>query len=182
MPAIEKFTYEDYAAMPNTGKRYQLVEGELIVSPSPTVRHQIVMMRIANALYNHVEAKRAGLLLAGPVDAILSDEDVYVPDIVFVSKARKKIIAPEGFRGAPDLCVEVLSPSNRRLDVKTKRANYAKFGVPELWIVDPDEDNIRLFRLQENPTTPQRVFEENDTLKTTLLPEFELKLGPVFER
>lgn len=181
MSTLMKLTYEDYAAMPDDGRRYQLVEGELFVSPSPNFRHQKICGAIYMALNAFVQARRLGDVVFAPLDVILSDEDTYQPDIVYVSKARKRLVVPEGIRGTPDLCVEVLSPSNRKLDVKVKRARYAKFGLPELWIVDPDEDTVRVYRPAENANAPVRTLSEHDTLTTDLLPGFALKLEPVFE-
>jgi Uma2 family endonuclease len=181
MKTIMKLTYDDYAAMPEDGRRYQLVEGELFVSPSPSSRHQRILMVLVNALYDFVKARKLGEVFAAPLDVILSEEDTYQPDIVYVSKARKRLVVPEGIRGTPDLCVEILSPSNRKLDVKVKRARYAKFGLPELWIVDPDEDTVRIYRPAEDANAPVRTLSENDTLTTDLLPGFALKLAAVFE-
>jgi Uma2 family endonuclease len=177
-----KFTYEEYRALPETGPRYQLVDGELIMSPAPTPWHQRILLRLLRALAEHVERYGAGEVLCAPVDVILSDEDVYQPDIIFVSSARKAIIANDGIRGVPDLCVEVLSPSTRDLDLKTKRRAYARYELPELWIVDPDANTLLLFRLQEDPDNAVAVLTARDTLTTPMLPGFAMKLDKVFAR
>jgi len=177
-----KFTYEEYRALPETGPHYQLVDGDLLRSPSPTLRHQLVGMRLANGLFNHVEEEKAGTVLCAPLDLILSDTDVFQPDIVFISNARKKIMVPEGLRGVPDLCVEVLSPSTKNLDFKTKRLLYAHYGLPELWIVDPFANTVRVFRLQEDPHRAAAIYRAADVLTTTLLPRFSLSLSKVFAK
>jgi len=177
-----KFTYEAYSALPETGPRYQLVDGDLLMSPAPLSRHQIVLMRLGTALVIHVEQENAGICIYSPLDLILTDIDVFQPDLVFISNARKKIIVPEGLRGVPDLCVEVLSPSNKRLDLVTKRLLYARYGLPELWIVDPKANTVRVFRLQEDPHRAVAVYRAQDGLSTTLLPRFSLKLDKVFAK
>lgn len=175
-----KFTYREYRALPETGPRYQLVEGELLLSPSPNFRHQRLVAKVFNALFNHVEHQKLGHVLSGPIDVILNDENVFVPDIVFVSNARMKIEVEEGLRGAPDLCVEVLSPSNKALDRETKRVQYARAGVLEYWIIEPSAKTVEVFRLQENPGAPVRTLQSNERLTTPLLADFTLDLETIF--
>lgn len=175
-----RFDYEAYRALPETGPRYQLVDGDLIMSPAPSFWHQEVAARLFLEMRTFVEQGRLGKVLFSPLDVILSDEDVLQPDIVFISTARKKIIVKEGLRGVPDLCVEVLSPSNRNLDVKTKRLIYARYRLPELWLVDPDRHWLRVFRLRDDPHRAVAVYRAKDTLTTRLLPGFALKLDKVF--
>ncbi|MCY3020704.1 MAG: Uma2 family endonuclease [Planctomycetota bacterium] len=177
-----KFTYEEYRALPETGPRYQLVDGDLLMSPSPTSRHQAVLVRLLNALVNHAERSEAGRVFCAPLDVILSEEDVFQPDLLFISREHGSRIASEGIRGVPDLCVEVLSPSTRDLDLKTKRRQYARFGLPELWIVDPDANSLHVFRLQEDADNAAAVLTAKDTLTTPLLPGFTLKLDKLFEK
>jgi Uma2 family endonuclease len=176
-----KFTYQEYRTLPETGPRYQLIEGDLLMSPAPNFFHQKLVVRLLRLLAAFVEGREAGEVCVAPLDVILTEEDVVQPDIVYVSNARKGIIAPEGLRGAPDLCVEVLSPASRDLDRQAKRVLYARHGVTELWLVDPDARTIELFRLQEQPHAPMRIFREDETLTTALLPGLEVKLADVFE-
>jgi len=177
-----RFTYEEYRALPETGPHYQLVDGDLIMSPSPTFWHQEMLMRLATELRVVAERTGAGKVLCAPLDVILSDEDVFQPDIVFVSRARKAVIANDGIRGIPDLCVEVLSSSTRDLDLKTKRRQYARYGLPELWIVDPDAKALQVFRLQEDPNNPAAALTAKDTLTTPLLPGFSMTLDKLFAK
>jgi len=177
---MRKFTYAEYCAMPEDGRHYQIVDGELLMSATPPIRHQMVLGYLSCDFFKHVETEQAGIVVCGPLDVILSDTDVFQPDMVFISNARKKIIVREGLRGVPDLCVEVLSPSNKQLDLKTKRLLYARYGLPELWIVDPDANTVRIFRLQEDPHRAAATYRAKDTLTTTLLPRFSLDLAKVF--
>jgi Uma2 family endonuclease len=177
-----RFTYEEYRVLPETGPRYQLVDGDLLMSPAPTFWHQELLMRLATALRVFAEGKRAGKVVCAPLDVILSDEDVFQPDIVFVSAGHRKLIVPEGIRGTPDLCVEVLSPTNRGVDLGTKRLQYAKYGLAELWIADPDANTLQVFRLQEDPNNAVAVLTARDTITTPLLPGFAMKLDKLFAK
>ena len=150
-----KFTYQDLLTLPDTGPQYQLMDGELYkMSPSPTTRHQRIVMRISNALYIFVEPKRLGTIYMAPMDVILSDENVFQPDLLFVSKAREHLVRERGIFGPPDLCVEVLSPSNFDKPMDLKRRLYAKFGVAEFWLVDPATNRVEQFHLQEDVERP----------------------------
>jgi len=175
-----KFTYKEYAALPETGPRYQLIEGELEMSPSPNFRHQDIVGNIYAELRAFVRKRRLGKVCVSPVDVILDDDNVFQPDVLFISASRKHIIAPEGVRGAPDLCVEILSPSNRNLDLETKRVVYARHGVIEYWIVDPENDSVTIYRLQENPRAPLRVLKNSETLSSDLMPGFTMDVAAVF--
>ncbi|MGD0094478.1 MAG: Uma2 family endonuclease [Planctomycetota bacterium] len=175
-----KLTYEEYRLLPETGPRYQLVDGELLQMTAPIIWHQRMAARLFSALFLFVKERALGEVLFAPVDVILSDINVFQPDIVYVSNARKKIMVRENIRGAPDLCVEVLSPSTKKLDLKTKRLIYARYGVPELWFGDADAQTIRVFRLQEDPHRAAAIFRRKDTLTTPLLPGFTLELAEVF--
>lgn len=174
-----RFTYAEYRTLPETGPRYQLVDGGLLMSPAPNVRHQKIAARLFKALDRHADAGGLGIVLFAPLDVILSAEDVLQPDVVFISRGRMSIVAPEGIRGAPDLCVEILSPASRELDIGAKRILYARHGVVELWAVDPDANTVAVYRLQEDSRKPARQWARDETLTTGLLPGFSLPLPGV---
>ena len=176
-----KFSYEDYCTLPE-GSRYQLIEGDLVMSPAPTRRHQEIVKRLLLALAGFAEPKGLGTVYDSPIDVKLSDEDVAQPDVVFVSKARASILVDEGIGGGPDLCVEVLSPGSEKLDRGAKRGLYARHGVEEYWIVDPDGDGIEVYRFQESTAAPVRMLTSRDQLDTPLLPGFLLSLSDLFAR
>ena len=176
-----KLTYADYAALPE-GAKYQLVEGDLVMSPAPDRRHQDIVRELTTLLWQCVRKRRLGIVYAAPTDVILSDEDVVQPDVLFVSNARKSLLALEGVRGGPDLCVEVLSARSRELDCRIKRRLYAKHGVIEYWIVDPDARTVEVYRLQEDAKRPVATFREDDTLTSSMFPGLELRLPELFEQ
>ena len=140
-------TYEDYAAMPNDGNRYEILEGELAVTPAPSTRHQTVSGNLFFLLTQHVKAHDLGKLFHAPVDLILESASVLQPDLLFVAKARQNIITDRAVEGAPDLVIEILSPTTSRSDRVTKAQIYARHNVPAYWIVDPEQEAVEVYLL-----------------------------------
>jgi Uma2 family endonuclease len=141
-------TYEDYAALPDDGKRYELHEGELSVTPSPTTRHQLVIGNLYLILAPHVRATGRGQLFLSPLDCIMTNITVVEPDLVYVDDSRRGLVSARAVEGAPTLAVEVLSPSTTHIDRRRKMGLYAKHDVTWYWIVDPDARTIEVYRLQ----------------------------------
>lgn len=140
-------TYHDYAALPNDGKRYEILDGELSVTAAPGPKHQHVVLRLGAALDTHVAAHRLGKVYIAPFDVILAETTVVQPDIIFVATDRTGIFSDRGAEGAPTLAVEILSPSTSSIDCSTKLQLYARYRVPYYWIVDPDTRAIDVYRL-----------------------------------
>ncbi|MFC1759037.1 Uma2 family endonuclease [Planctomycetota bacterium] len=134
--------YEAYAAIPYDGKRHEIIDGDHFVNPAPNIYHQQVSRRIQFQLYEEIELKELGVVIDAPVDVQLTDHDIMQPDLVIVTKPRFHIMTPTKVKGTPDLLVEILSPSNRDHDLKTKRQAYERCGVPEYWIVFPQEHEV----------------------------------------
>jgi Uma2 family endonuclease len=140
-------TYEDYAALPNDGRRYEIHDGELSVTPTPTFRHQQVVARLLGMLRTHVEARDLGEVVPAPITVVLADTTIVEPDIVFIARERMSIVSARGtIDGAPTLAVEILSPSTARNDRGTKRQLFERYGVPYYWIVDHDACTIDVHR------------------------------------
>lgn len=144
-------TYETLLETPDDGRRYEIHNGELIVSPSPHWWRQRVTVRLTYEFEFHVRDRGlGGTVLTSPLDIRFAPHNIYQPDIVYVSPARRHILRDRmPVEGAPDLVVEVLSPSNRTYDQQQKAEVYARFGVLEYWIVDPEFDTIAVFGLQD---------------------------------
>jgi len=142
MTARVAWTYQDYAALPDDGKRYEIHDGELSAMPTPTALHQIVLGNLAMVLDAHVSARNLGLVMVAPLDVILidtlSETTVLQPDIVYLDNGRLDALRMRGVEGVPTLAVEILSPSTAVTDRMRKRELYARYGVPYLWFVDPD--------------------------------------------
>jgi Uma2 family endonuclease len=142
-------TYRDYAALPDDGRRYEIHDGELSVTPAPTPQHQTISVRLTVALFPRANAE-GGMLYHAPLDVILGDTAIVQPDIVFLASDRLGRISRRGIEGGPTLAVEILSPSTRIIDRVTKTRLYARHGVPFLWLVDPNARTIEAFVLERD--------------------------------
>jgi Uma2 family endonuclease len=140
--------YADYAALPDDGRRYELHDGVLVVTPSPNTQHQRISRRLLVLLTAHVEARGLGEVFDAPYDAILSDTTVLQPDLVFVERARADVVTPRAIEGAPTLVVEILSASTSAVDRTRKHALYARHGVPFSWLVDPETRALEAYVLE----------------------------------
>lgn len=141
-------TYKDYAALPDDGRRYQILDGELYVTPAPNRLHQKVSANLCAALHAHVRRHALGEVYAAPTDVILEDTTIVQPDILFVANDRFRLRSARGIEGAPTLAVEILSPSTAETDRHAKLRLYARFGIPWYWIVDPDVRSVEVYRLE----------------------------------
>jgi len=153
MPARVAFTYREYAALPDDGKRYEIHDGELFEMAAPNVLHQILLLNLAQVLSAHVRARGLGLVLVAPLDVILADlpteTTVLQPDVVYVDTTRLEgALRMRGIEGAPTLGVEIFSPSTAAVDRGRKRDLYARYGMPHLWFVDPDLREIEAHVLE----------------------------------
>ena len=137
MPVDIRLTYEDFCCLPNDGKRYEIIDGELFVTPSPFRPHQRAVTRLTSYLSVFVREKDIGEVFVAPFDVVFSRFDVVEPDLLYVSKGRLSVLTEKNVQGAPDLVVEVLSPSTAETDRTIKLKLYARYGVQEHWIIDP---------------------------------------------
>ena len=146
MTARVAMTYQDYVALPNDGKRYEIHDGELFEMAAPTSLHQILLLNLAMTLETHVRARGLGLVMVAALDVILSDRPtettILQPDVVYLDTHRLEALRMRGVEGPPTLAVEILSPSTAVIDRTRKRDLYARYGVPYLWFVDPNTREI----------------------------------------
>jgi Uma2 family endonuclease len=164
MEAMEKkpkkvWTYDDLVAMGEykDGKKYEIFDGELVVSPAPNLWHQEVLKRLFRVLDAELEAKRLAKLYFAPLDVILSPTKVVQPDILVVRWQRRSILERRGATAAPDLVIEVVSPSNTKHDRVRKRRFYARNQVPEYWIVEPGDKTIEVLALIDGGLSYRQV-------------------------
>ena len=179
VPESLRFTYEDYLLLPED-RRYEIVDGELFLTPAPTPYHQSVAMRLGFALHAFVEREGLGQVFIAPCDVVLSRFDVLQPDIFFISAGRLSIIGEKYISDAPDLVVEVLSPSTADRDQGAKARQYAKFGVHEMWIVDPQARTIEVFRSSSEGFRREATCSATDVLGSPRVPGLEIPLERVF--
>lgn len=165
----QDLTYDNYAAM-DDGNRYELVKGQLeLMSPSPSVTHQLTSSELQKAIAQSCESDY--FILNAPIDVILSPvEEVRQPDLVLIHRSRIDLLSNRGVEGAPDLVVEILSPSSLKRDKIDKLETYARYRIPEYWIVEPSSGMLEQYTLQDNQYTIFNVFQGENTVTSPNLP------------
>lgn len=167
-----------YKILPE-GAPYQLIEGELIMTPAPNPGHQIISANIFEKIRQF--AKHFGITLYSPVDVYLDDENAFQPDIVFISKERQEIIKKDGIYGPPDLVIEILSPSTAHYDLKEKFRVYERSGVREYWIVEPEMNSVEIYSNEKEHFSLIAKAEGEGEVDSVLLKGFKLTLKEVFK-
>ena len=174
-----KLTYEDYCNAPED-VRYELLDGELVVVPSPKEIHQRIQLAIGLALAFFVQNHALGRLYFAPFDVLFTDNDVAQPDLIFVSNERSHIITEDNIQGAPDLLVDVHSPSTVNRDKDFKRDLYERHGVLEYWMVDPYQKTVTVLLLGDDKYETESVYGEGQTLASPTVAGFTLDLNDTF--
>jgi len=177
-----QFTYQDYLLFPHDLKIHQIIEGEHYVNPSPIPYHQAISRNLIRILAEFVERNDLGEVFQAPIDVVLSDTDVLVPDLIFISRARSAIIEEKYVAGAPDLVIEILSHGTKSVDQGLKSKVYAKFGVTEYWIVDPKKKTVKLYRLNHRRYREHALFTHQQELTTPTFPGLRVRLAEIFRR
>ncbi len=177
-PAI-RHTYEDYLKT-SDDERWELLDGELLMAPAPNIPHQDVQVRLGSRLGNFVEGRGLGRTYFAPTDVVLSDTNVVQPDLLFVSREREGIITYANVQGAPDLAVEIASPSTDERDRTVKRNLYAAHGVGEYWLVDPDAMTVTVLVLGDGAFEEAGVYRNGDTMTSPTLEGFSVNLDDIF--
>ena len=177
-----RLTYEEFMALPDDGKHYELIEGELVLNPAPVPRHQWILAKLQYALHGYFEAHGGGRAYPSPIDVVFSSENVLEPDIIVLLADRLSLIGAKNVEGAPNIVIEALSDRTRRKDEVTKRRLYERYGVDEYWIFDPEIDMVKIYRRAGDVF--DRAIEINTdtggTITSPLLPGFVLDVTHVF--
>jgi len=181
-----RFTYADYKAWElKEGERYELIHGEAFAMASPNTRHQAVLVELSTQFRVYLRGKPCRVY-PSPCDVRLfyeeelgeKDDTVVQPDILVVCDESK--IGDEGIRGAPDLVVEILSPSNTAIEMEKKRSLYEEAGVREYWEVNPGHNEVTVHRLQDDGFYDRKLYKAADTVPVGILPGFSIELEQVF--
>jgi Uma2 family endonuclease len=175
----KKHTYEDYLKTPEN-ERYELIEGELIMTPSPVPKHQRISGKIEFELRKYVRENNLGEVFDAPCDVVLDNENVVQPDIMFIAKDRLHIIGEKNIQGAPDLVIEIISEDSAYRDMVQKKKLYARFDVKEYWIVIPEEELIEIYVLKESIYHLTNTYRKNQTLESPNLTGLKLNVKETF--
>ena len=173
-------TADEFRQLPEGPPFYQLIDGELFMSPSPESFHQRIILNLAVTLENYLEKKPIGEVYIAPLDVYFTEFNVFEPDLIFISKARLHLV-DRWIEGAPDLVAEVLSPSTARLDARKPKI-YAAAGVTEMWVLDPKARTISAYDLQSSADQPKSVSKEGERVASPLLPGLKIPVAKIFGR
>ena len=178
-PAPGSWTYEDLLSLPDDGRRYEIIEGELYEMPSPKSAHALTVINLI-ALLLPILARLRGQLLTAPIDVFFPGANPVQPDILVILPGGSARIVENGVEGPPDLLIEVLSPSNRTHDLLTKRALYGRAGVREYWIVDPEARTIEMLTLDRDALHWVAVWSGDETPASPLLGSLPVTAAEIF--
>lgn len=173
-------TLEDLANTPDDGRRYELINGEIVVLAGPAWMHQEVVVELLSLLRDWTRPRGLGRVVPSPIDIVLNGENSVQPDVVFVSTGRLDRIRDGRFHGPPDLAVEVVSPTNPSHDSVTKLFRYAASGIPEYWLVDPVARSFLVLRLEDGMYVPQEP-DTDGRLASVVLPGLTVDPAALFE-
>ncbi len=175
------YTYQDYLLLPDNGNRYEILEGELVMSPSPATIHQRISRRLVALLLAYVEQNRAGELFYAPYDVIFSNTNVVQPDILFVRSENSTIITEKNIQGAPDLIIEIISPATAYYDLIVKKELYETYGVNEFWLVDPSRNWVEVYELRKGKYELHTRAEKTGKIQSVVLEHFQMNLEDLFQ-
>jgi Uma2 family endonuclease len=176
----KEWTVEEFLLLNETNTFCELVNGELVMSPSPTPYHQFVCSNL-NDILKAAAKKNGGICYFAPIDVFIDQKTVYQPDLLFLSRENRKIVSTRGIEGVPDIVVQIISPSNAFMDRNVKRATYQRIGVKEYWLVDPDNKTLEIYFPVTSESEPASIhIDENEIVSSAVLPELEFQLANIF--
>lgn len=176
----KKYTYEDYLKTPED-TRYELIEGELTMTPAPDTDHQDILRNLVIVIEKYVSEKTLGKVFFAPVDVILDEYHVLQPDLIFITTARLDIIKKRGIFAPPDMALEIISPSSYYRDSVQKKELYERFGIKEFWVVDPANKVIEVFVLEGKKYVLYSFKSEEGKINSNAISGFEADLKDIFE-
>jgi len=173
-----KYSYREYQLFPDNGMRHEIVDGDHYMSPAPSTKHQTVSRRIQFQLYTQIELKGLGQVFNAPTDVELAPHDIAQPDILVVLQRNARMVSTKRIRGVPDLIIEILSDSNPDHDRVLKLEMYQRVGVPEYWIVDPEEEFVEAYVLAEGRL--KLVDTHRESIQISTMSGFDVDLNQVW--
>ena len=179
-PKQGEWTYSHYAALPDDGQRYEIVNGVLVMSPAPGPEHQSIAVRIAYYVFPHIDLAGIGRLFTAPIDVELGPKNVFQPDIVVVLNAHLDRVAEKKIVGAPNLVVEIASPSTAVFDRLIKYEKYAHAGIAEYWIVKPTTRTVEVLVLEGGEYRSLGIFNGQAMLPSRVVPDLSVRVEQFF--
>ncbi len=180
MATRTKLTYEDYETFPDDGNRYEIIDGEVFVSPPPITPHQWASAQLSRLIGNYVMQLNLGCVFYAPFAVRLGPHDVFEPDVLFISESKMSLVDRQGMNGVPDLCIEIASPSTHSRDRTVKYERYAYFGVPEYWIVNADAQTVEVFALENHSYALLGIARGDEVIVSRVLPNLALRAAALF--
>lgn len=179
-PRQGEWTYQAYAALTDDGECYEIVQGVLVMSPAPRFKHQKCILVLSSYLYQIITVAQLGEVVAGPFDVVLSEQNVLQPDLLVVLSEHLDRLHEEGVMGAPDLVIEAVSPSSKLYDRVNKHMAYEQAGVPEYWLMRPQQKTIELFTLENGKYHSLGEFQGEQVLPSRIVPQMALPVAHFF--
>ncbi|CAG1771424.1 hypothetical protein BAC3_01806 [uncultured bacterium] len=173
-----RYNYQDYLQLPED-KRYEIIDGDLFMVPSPNESHQRMLVILTSIFLNHVKRNKLGSVYCAPFDVFFSEEDIVQPDIIFISHENKKIITKDNIKGVPGLIVEIFSPSTFKRDIGIKKKLYARHDVQEYWVVDPEHETVEVFLLRGKEFEGKR-YGVKDYISSTVIKGLNIEMKEIF--
>ena len=182
IPKPRLLTYDDYVRLtpPDSGN-FELHNGQIIYMASPIPTHQKLSIRLSNRLFNHIDKHKLGEILTAPIDVVFTPNDIVQPDILYLSHERLHLIGDKKIEGAPDLAIEILSPSNTPKEMGYKKLLYELSGVREYWIINLDKKTLAQYENVDGEFFMRHVFQKTDTLTSLIIKDFEMSMNELFE-
>lgn len=175
-----RLSFEDWLQFPNDGRFYEIIKGELFVSPPPSIRHQRIARNFLVHLDRFLREKKRGEVLPAPIGVRLTDEVIPEPDLVVVLEPHRERLRAQVVEGPPDLVVEILSPGTAPRDLGVKREQYEIAGIPEYWIVDPESECVEVLILEKGSYSVFGRYGLKDVLKSRILEALQIPLKDIF--
>lgn len=179
----KELTYEEYLALPETMQRYEILDGEFVLTPAPTVKHQVVLGNLYRALFDFVSKRGLGLILLSPHDIIVRRKPklrTRQPDLTYVSKARERILGERIEGGGPDLVIEILSPGDTRKRMQGKLKDYSAIGVRECWLISLEAETVEVLRLSKKSAKRVGLYGAGDIITSDVLIGLQLQTNKIF--
>lgn len=179
-PPQGQWTYEDYLRLPDNGFRYEVIEGEIYMSPAPRPNHQKVLGALHGFLWSYLQNKPIGELFFAPIDVILGELGTPVqPDLLYLRSERVHLVTEKLIDGSPDMVVEIISPTSETYDRHTKFKLYAQAGILEYWLIDPLNCQVEIFVLRGKAYIPLGPFQDDDSIRSELFPDLGLTVAMI---